>query len=357
MLDTSSLSTRSAHSVADDEFAPATPEAIQYNLPMYRTLVELSPDAIVLVAPHGAILLANAQAVQAHGFSSVNELLGRNLFELVAHDEHQRAMAHLGCAVEMGSIRNIEHQLLRADGTAFPAELSIAVITGSTGQPQAFIAIVRDITERRQTQERIEHLLAAVQQTNEDLIHTYDTTLAGWVAALDLRDEETNGHSQRVTQLTVRLARAMGLDDEAIVQIRRGALLHDIGKMGIPDAILRKPGALTDEEWAIMRRHPEYADQLLAPIRFLQPALNIPYYHHERWDGTGYPCGLQGEAIPLPARIFAVVDVYDALRSDRPYRAGWSEERTRSYIRAQAGSHFDPAVVEVFLGLEGIEAP
>jgi PAS domain S-box-containing protein/putative nucleotidyltransferase with HDIG domain len=356
VTNTTSLLTRSVSVMPDRELEPADKESLQHGLSIYRTLVELSPDAIVLVAPTGLILLANAQAVSAHGFASADELLGRNLFELVAHEEHQRAMTHLGCAVELGSIRNIEHQLLRVDGSSFPAELSVAVIRDAVGQPQAFIAIVRDITERKQTQMRIEHLLADVQRTNADLIQTYDTTLAGWAAALDLRDEETHGHSQRVTQLTVRLARAMGQDEEEIVQIRRGALLHDIGKMGIPDAILSKPGALTDEEWTIMRRHPEYANQLLAPITFLQPALSIPYYHHEKWDGTGYPCGLQGAAIPLSARLFAVVDVYDALRSNRPYRAGWPEERVRAHIRAQAGSHFDPAVVQAFLDLEDVEA-
>ncbi len=356
MLDIS-LTPSASFNTNDDRFNQSTQDAIQYGSPLYRTLVDLSPDAIVLVAPDGMILLANTQAAITHGVASIDELLGRNLFDLIAHEEHQRAMTHLSSAVELGSIRNIEHLLLRADGTTFPAELSIAVVADPTGRPQAFIAIARDITERRQNQARIERLLADVRRTNEDLIQAYDTTLIGWAAALELRDQETNSHTQRVTELTVRLARAMGLDEDAIVQIRRGAILHDIGKMGIPDAILRKAGALTDEEWMIMRRHPEYAKQLLAPITFLQPALSIPHYHHERWDGLGYPCGLQGEEIPLPARIFAVVDVYDALRTDRPYRAGWSEERVRAHLRAQAGSHFDPLVIDVFLELDKVEAP
>lgn len=187
-----------------------------------------------------------------------------------------------------------------------------------------------------------------VQRTNTELRLAYTATITGWSNALDLRDKETEGHSQRVTAMTVRLAQALGVSGADLLQIQRGALLHDIGKMGIPDSILLKAGPLSDEEWEIMRRHPVYAYDLLAPISFLQPALDIPYCHHEKWDGTGYPRGLAGEQIPLAARIFAVADVYDALRSNRPYRPGWPEERVITHIRASAGSHFDPAVVAVF---------
>ncbi|MEW5721207.1 MAG: HD-GYP domain-containing protein, partial [Chloroflexota bacterium] len=148
---------------------------------------------------------------------------------------------------------------------------------------------------------------------------------------------------------TLRLARALGMSEAELVHVRRGALLHDIGKMGIPDAILLKPGALTDQEWEIMRKHPQYAYELLSPIAYLRPALDIPYCHHEKWDGTGYPRRLKGEQIPLVARIFAVVDVWDALHSDRPYRRAWSEEQAREHIRTQAGIHFDPRVVKLFL--------
>ncbi|WP_129629869.1 HD domain-containing phosphohydrolase [Candidatus Oscillochloris fontis] len=189
----------------------------------------------------------------------------------------------------------------------------------------------------------------ALQQAHGDLIASYDATIEGWVHALDLRDKETEGHSLRVTELTVRLANMVGISEPALTHIRRGALLHDVGKIGIPDAILLKPGKLTATEWEIMRKHPQYAYEMLAPIAYLQPALDIPYSHHEKWDGTGYPQGLAGESIPLPARLFAVVDVWDALRSDRPYRAGWSVEETLAHIQAQSGSHFDPAVVPVFM--------
>ncbi|MBL7163015.1 MAG: GAF domain-containing protein [Anaerolineales bacterium] len=184
-----------------------------------------------------------------------------------------------------------------------------------------------------------------------NLEQAYDATLEGWARALELRDQETEGHTRRVTEITLRLARAMGIQEEDLDHARRGALLHDIGKMGIPDSILLKPGKLTKKEWEIMRRHPVLAYEMLLPVDYLKPALEIPYCHHEKWDGTGYPQGLKGEAIPLAARIFAVIDVWDALCSDRPYRKGWDKEKVLEYIREQSGSHFDPQVVEMFLRL------
>lgn len=190
-----------------------------------------------------------------------------------------------------------------------------------------------------------------LQRANMDLVMAYDTTLEGWSKALDLRDKETEGHTLRVTQLTVKLARRLGVGDADLVHVRRGALLHDIGKMGIPDGILLKPGPLTEDEWVVMRKHPIYAYELLAPIPYLRLALDVPYCHHEKWDGTGYPRGLNGDAIPLAARIFAVVDVYDALTSDRPYRAAWPREKTLAHIREHTGTHFDPRIVDAFLAL------
>lgn len=190
-----------------------------------------------------------------------------------------------------------------------------------------------------------------LQRSNLELMLAYDATIEGWSRVLDLRDRETEGHTQRVTNLTVRLARALGIPEEQIVHIRRGALLHDIGKMGVPDRILFKEGKLTEEEWEIMRKHPLFAYQMLYPIEYLRPALDIPYCHHEKWDGTGYPRGLKGEEIPLAARLFAVADVYDALTSNRPYRQAWPHEQVVAYLREQAGKHFDPQIVEVFLRL------
>ncbi len=190
-----------------------------------------------------------------------------------------------------------------------------------------------------------------LQRSHDELALAYDATIEGWARALDLRDQETDGHTRRVTEMTLRLARRLGLSDAELVHLRRGALLHDIGQMGVPDAIRSKPGPLTEAEWASMRQHPTLAHDMLAPIAFLRPALDIPHGHHERWDGAGYPRGLKGEQIPLAARLFAVVDVWDALRSDRPYRARWPDEQVREYLRAQAGAHFDPAIVAAFLQL------
>lgn len=178
-----------------------------------------------------------------------------------------------------------------------------------------------------------------------------DATIECWAKALELRDRETEGHSRRVVEMSVRLARSMGLGREDLIQVRRGSFLHDIGKIGIPDSILLKPGPLDETEWAIMRTHPELAVEILRPIEYLRPALGIPYCHHEKWDGSGYPRGLRAEQIPLEARIFAVVDIWDALGHDRPYRRAWSTDRVIEHIRASAGTHLDPRVVEAFLSL------
>ena len=194
-------------------------------------------------------------------------------------------------------------------------------------------------------------LFENLQRSNQELSLAYDTTLEGWGKALELRDKETEGHTRRVADMTIRLARRMGIGESEITHIRRGVLLHDIGKMGVPDHILRKTGPLTTEEWDEMRLHPKYAYDLLHPISYLRPALDIPYCHHEKWDGSGYPRGLRGTDIPLPARVFAVVDVWDALLSDRPYRASWTREKTIEYLRHEAGTRFDPNVVRIFIDM------
>jgi PAS domain S-box-containing protein len=194
-------------------------------------------------------------------------------------------------------------------------------------------------------------LFDKLQRSNSELIMSYDATIEGWSHALELRDRETQGHTERVAELTVRLARAMQVPESELIHVRRGVLLHDIGKMAIPDGILRKQGPLSDQEWEIMRRHPQYAYDLLQPIQYLRPSLEIPYCHHERWDGAGYPRGLKGDQIPLVARIFSVVDVWDALHHDRHYRSAWTKERSMDYIRELSGAQFDPAVVDTFLRL------
>jgi response regulator RpfG family c-di-GMP phosphodiesterase len=200
-------------------------------------------------------------------------------------------------------------------------------------------------------------LFDGLQRSNLDLILTYDATIEGWSRALDLRNEEVEGHTLRVAEMTLQLARELGIEESELVHLRRGALLHDIGKLGVPDSILLKPGELTDEEWIVMRKHPAYAHTLLSPISYLRPALVIPYCHHEKWDGSGYPRGLNGEQIPLAARIFAVVDVWDELSSDRPYRPRWPEDKIISHMKAESGKHFDPRAVEAFLRMMNVRKP
>lgn len=192
---------------------------------------------------------------------------------------------------------------------------------------------------------------ANLEKAHNQLLASYDATIEGWSRAMSLRDTETEQHTKRVTELSERLARMAGMSSEALLHVRWGALLHDIGKLGVPDCILRKPGELTAEEWVEMRKHPQYALEMLAPIEYLTPALDIPYCHHERWNGSGYPRGLKGEEIPLAARIFAVVDVWDALTSDRPYRAALPEETAMKYIQENSGTHFDPQIVRLFVSL------
>ncbi|MFN8414213.1 MAG: HD domain-containing phosphohydrolase [Anaerolineales bacterium] len=187
------------------------------------------------------------------------------------------------------------------------------------------------------------------QRSNFEITLAYDKAVEGWSRALYLRDQETEDHTRRVTDMTLRLAIRMGISDTELVHIRRGSIMHDIGKVAIPDHILFKPAALTSEEWKIMQRHPTIAMEILAPISYLTPALAIPWSHHEKWDGSGYPQGLSGEEIPLAARLFALADVYDALTSDRPYRQAWSSQDAVSYLHENIGTHFDPQIAPTFI--------
>jgi putative nucleotidyltransferase with HDIG domain len=194
-----------------------------------------------------------------------------------------------------------------------------------------------------------------LQHSNQELSLAYDTTLEGWGKALELRDKETQGHTVRVTDLTLKLARRLGIHPADLVNVRRGVLLHDIGKMAVPDQILKKTGPLNEEEWTEMRKHPQIAFDLLSRIAYLRPALDIPYCHHERWNGAGYPRGLKGEDIPIAARIFAVVDVWDALLNDRPYRKAWPRQKVIDYLRGEVGTQFDPRITAEFLRMVELE--
>jgi PAS domain S-box-containing protein/putative nucleotidyltransferase with HDIG domain len=303
--------------------------------------LEAAANAIVISNRDGVIEWVNPAFTTLTGYSAP-EAMGSStsLLRSGAHDRH--FYRQLWGTILSGQVWHGTMVNRRKDGSLYDEEQMITPVRGPSGTITRFIAIKQDISERRQHERALQH-------ASQALAEAYDATIAGWSQALDLRDKETSGHSQRVTNLTVRLARALGIADEEIEHIRRGALLHDIGKMGVPDAILLKPGPLTDAEWEQMRMHPIYSYDLLHQIAFLAPALAIPISHHERWDGKGYPAGLSGEQIPFPARIFAVVDVWDALTNDRPYRSAWAPSKARAYLADQAGIHFDPAVVEVFL--------
>jgi putative nucleotidyltransferase with HDIG domain len=226
-------------------------------------------------------------------------------------------------------------------------EHDLELISAFADQAAVAIANARLLENLKETNFKLE-------AANIELEIAYEATLHGWVRALDLRDKETEGHTRRVTVLTQRLAKSMGVDRNALEHITRGALLHDIGKMAISDEILRKKGPLTPEERAIMQRHPVHAYEMLSPIEFLRPAIDIPYRHHEKWDGTGYPHGLGGEEIPYAARIFSVIDVWDALTSDRPYHKARPHDEVRQQIKFDAGKHFDPLVVEAFMDLKDL---
>ena len=204
---------------------------------------------------------------------------------------------------------------------------------------------------------RLAEQRAQVEKLNAELLVNYDQTIEGWSKALDLRDKETEGHTRRVTDLALKFARRIGIAEENLPHIWRGAMLHDVGKLGIPDAILLKPGKLNAEEWAVVRKHTSYAYEWLHPIAFLRPALDIPYCHHEKWNGSGYPRGLQGEEIPIAARIFAFIDVWDAITSDRPYHLAMSKDQACQYIRENAGSHFDPNLVEIAMEILEKDSP
>jgi PAS domain S-box-containing protein len=310
----------------------------------FERMFMLAPDGIVIVNKTGTILLANRAMARLLGMDQVSDVQNSNILKLLEpqHTERYRDIVD-AAAANLVYAERIETTLLRQEGNRLPVELQIGPFVWDDQAAAQIIA--RDVSERKKAEQQIRAL-------NAELLHAYDATLEGWSKALELRDEETEGHTRRVTEVSVRLARAMGVGDEELIHVRRGALLHDIGKLGIPDKVLLKPGALTDEEWKIMRLHPVYAYEWLKPIEFLHAALDIPYYHHEKWDGTGYPCGLRGEDIPLAARIFAVIDVWDALSNDRPYRKAWPIERVHEHLHSGAGSHFDPQVVATFFALD-----
>ncbi len=317
-------------------------DALKESEARYRQLVELSPDAIAVIH-QDHIVYVNKAGLRMMGAKTASELYSRSMMDFIAPDSRETIAKDLREVISRGDTSNlVETKFQRLDGKIINIEVAAMAITYQ-GHP-AVQLVARDISERIQSQ-------LIVVRANLELTEAYDATLEGWSRALEMRERETAGHSMRVADLTVELAQKLGVPSTEHIHIRRGALLHDIGKISIPDRILLKPEPLTEDEWTIMRQHPVYAYQLLSPIVYLRRALDIPFSHHEHWDGSGYPIGLKGEKIPVSARVFQVIDEWDALTSDRPYRRAWSKESTWNYMQSQKGKRFDPRVVDAFLDL------
>jgi PAS domain S-box-containing protein/putative nucleotidyltransferase with HDIG domain len=307
----------------------------------FRLLAENSSDMISRHDTAGTFIYVSPACRTILGYEP-DELIDTFLTQLV-HSEDTAQISELLAAPDGNDITvTVDYRARHKNGEYIWIGTTARPFFDETNNRQEFQASSRNITERKEADE-------ALQRAHADLQEAYDKTIEGWVRALDLRDKETEGHTQRVTEMAVKLAKVLECTDDEIIHIRRGALLHDMGKMGIPDEILQKPGPLTDVEWGIMRRHPELAHQMLSKIKYLEEAIIIPYYHHERWDGSGYPHKLKGEDIPLHARLFAVVDVWDALSSDRPYRKKMPKGEVMEYLQRESGHLFDPRVVEKFI--------
>lgn len=315
------------------EAASAATRALRENQTRLQFVVDQAPVVLWALDNEGLFTLSEGRGLEALGLQP-GEVVGRSVFDV--YTGNAEVLKDARKALAGHRVRS----LVRVGDVVF--ESRQRPLVDSAGRVVGVLGIAVDVTAR-------ERAMTDLEATNLALTNAYDSTLEGWVRALDLRDRETEGHTKRVAKLTVELARRVGVPEDELVHVRRGALLHDIGKIGIPDAVLKKPGPLDEEEWTLMREHPGWAHEMISAVDFLQPALDILYCHHERWDGEGYPRGLAGESIPLSARVFAVVDVWDALRSDRPYSEAWDEERVLAYLCEQAGGHFDPSVVEDFL--------
>jgi PAS domain S-box-containing protein len=307
----------------------------------FRLLAENASDMIARLSTDGRMLYVSPACKTILGYAP-EELTNRVSFELI-HTEDVARVKNLFNTNSVDATYTVTYRAQHKDGHYVWLESTARAIPDqNTGTISEVQTASRDITERKQAEE-------ALQIAHDNLQEAYEKTIEGWVRALDLRDRETEGHTQRVTDLTLKVARALGFSEEELAHIRRGALLHDMGKMAIPDEILQKPGPLSEAEWEKMRHHPIYAYEMLSHISYLHPALEIPFYHHERWDGSGYPRGLKGEEIPLSARLFAIVDVWDALSSDRPYRKKLPRDEVITYLRENANILFDPKLVKIFL--------
>ena len=310
----------------------------------FRLLAENASDMIARLSVEGVFLYVSPASRAILGYSP-EELVGKKILQLVHPDEMLFADQLLVNSDIKTETRMAIYRARHKQGHYVWLETSArSILDEKTDSVIEIQSSSRDITQRKRAEE-------ALQSAHYELREAYERTIEGWVRALDMRDRETEGHTQRVTELTVKFARILGVTENELVHIRRGALLHDMGKMAIRNEILQKPGPLTEEEQQEMRKHPMYAYEMLSPIAYLRPALDIPYCHHECWDGSGYPRGLKGEGIPLTARIFAIVDVWDALTRDRPYRKRMPQDEVLAYVRKKAGTLFEPRLVDIFINM------
>jgi PAS domain S-box-containing protein len=317
-------------------------QALKESESQFRLLAENASDMISRHTTEGVFIYASPACKAMIGFSP-EELIGKSSLDFIHPADQPNFKNLFSKTPSMPMGYTFAYRARHKDGQYAWLETSArSILDEKTGSIIEIQAASRDITERKLAEE-------ALQSAHKSLQEAYERTIEGWVHALDMRDKETEGHTQRVTELTLKVARALGFSEEELVHIQRGALLHDMGKMAIRDDILQKPGPLTDVEWVEMRKHPIYTYEMLSPIAYLQPALEIPYCHHERWDGSGYPRGLKAEEIPLAARLFSIIDVWDALSSDRPYRNRSPHEEVAAYLRKEAGRLFDPRLVKLFL--------
>lgn len=317
--------------------------ALRLSEKKFSTAFYASPDSInINRLSDGLYLEVNQGFTNIMGYTA-EDVIGKTSLELDIWAEPEDRAKLVNGLRENGEVTNLEAKFLMKSGD-YRIGLMSAKIMECDKEP-CILSVTRDITEWKDTQKKIEIL-------NNELLTAYDETLEGWSRALNLRDSNTDAHSKRVVDLTIKLAKAVDFPESELVYLRRGAILHDIGKMGVPDHILLKPGSLNDEEWKIMRLHPVFAYEMLSAIPFLEKSLDIPYCHHEKWDGTGYPRGLKEKQIPLSARIFSIIDVFDALTSDRPYRPAWRKNEALAYIREKEASFFDSDIAERFFELE-----
>jgi len=344
MLDMPHLAERAIEQWAARAEHARTQHALLDSEAQFRLLAENASDMIARLTTEGRLLYVSPAWQVILGYAP-EELAGKNSLDLI-HAEDLGSVRTLFIMEDwQDTAQTITHRSKHKDGHYIWLETSArAIRDGTTDSILEVHTASRDITERKQTEQ-------ALQDAHDSLREAYEKTIEGWVRALDLRDRETEGHTQRVTELTLKVAPTLGFSEDDLVHIRRGALLHDMGKMAIPDEILQKPGPLNEAEWVKMRRHPVYAYEMLSNIAYLKPALEIPYYHHERWDGSGYPTGLKGQDIPLAARLFAIIDVWDALSSDRPYRKKLPRPEVIAYLHEKSGILFDPNLVDVVLSI------